>query len=140
MSGDWEAPAVLKKYLRELIENYRNLIKILKLEDIDINNIDETALLEHTRLESEVAGIIISLTNVVYSYLEKVKPDAESDAMLNTAARLKDEASQISRQNIEHLGCELSRMKSRLSANKLPKTARRVYYSGETPTIMDIKI
>ncbi|MBI9108473.1 MAG: hypothetical protein JEZ04_17135 [Spirochaetales bacterium] len=140
MSGPAEASIVLTKYLRELTSTYNRLIKILNLERKDIENSDEISLSEHTRLESEAAEAVISLTGTIYTYLEKIKPDAAAEELLKSAIRLKEEARLMSRDNIELLSGELIRLKARLSANKLPITGRRVYYSGEIPTMMDIEI
>jgi hypothetical protein len=140
MSGAAEASEVLIRYLIDLASNYSRLIKILELEHTDIENSDESALFEHTKLESQTAGVIVTLTKTIYSYLEIIKPDKQSAEHLAAAGCLKDKAASLSKENILLLDGELLRLKTRLSANKLPITARRVYYAGETPTIMDIKI
>ena len=140
MSGSAETHAVIKKYLLDLTSNYKTLIKILEFEHDDIENSDEVALSEHARLESETVLNIIRLTKAIYIYLEEVRPDNGCTILLDSLSGLKETASTLSKTNIDLLSGELARLKSRLSANKLPKTARRVYYAGETPTMMDIEI
>lgn len=140
MSGSAEAREVLTKYLKVLTSNYSKLLNILDLEHVDIGKSDEKALTEHTNLEKQTVSLIQSLTKTVYSYLEKTEPDADAAALLEIISGARKEADLRSRRNIKLLDGELLKLKARLSANKLPKTARRVYYSGETPTMMDIEI
>jgi hypothetical protein len=140
MSESTEPLAELKKYLLELDKSLLRLLKILEFEKADIEASDEEKLTAHTALEREETTKIEEITRTVKVYLDETVCDGEAEGLLKEIEVLKKEAYAAGIRNISMLKGELLRLKSSLAALNLPKTARRVYYSGDTSTIMDIEI
>ena len=140
MNGSNKAAEALNQYISELIAQYQKLIQILKLESSDIKNNDESKLSLHVKMELEISKLIISLTKTIRIYLKHDSIDDSVAAMLKTVEKLKKQASDASRDNIKAAESIRTDIKLKLSLIKLPQSPHRVYYSGNNPTLMDIKI
>ena len=135
-----KASESLKKYISELQAAYGLLVGILTNEAEDIAESDEVKLSSHISLEQQTVRKIRSLTVAIRTYLEHVNPDEESLLRLKEIEALRDRASAATERNIESLRDEMRRLKLKMTSVKLPQSARRVYYSGNNPTLMDIEI
>ena len=134
------AETVLSSYIFELKSSYTNLLDILNRQKADIMESDEKMLDIHSGLEREAVTKISGLLKAVVSYREKIPLNPEDEAAMAVIIKLREECSALSGENISLLRGELSRLSGKLASFKLPKKARRVYYSGETTSIMDIEI
>ena len=130
----------LNLYITQLDDEYKSLLNILCLEAADISAADEKRLEQHIRLEREAVRMITSLTNVVHTYLENIEPDDDMTKTLNKISESKKQAQAQISENIRNLEHAMSGIKKKIELVKLPKSARRVYYSGNNATIMDIEI
>lgn len=130
----------LNRYISILLENYKKLLDILRLEADDIVAADTERLSLHVDLEIETVKTIVSVTNTIYLYLEKIPADEEGVGILKEVEHLRQSASEAGEANIRALKSGMSELKIKIQSIKLPKSARRVYYSGNNPTLMDIEI
>ncbi len=135
-----KASQTLETYISVLHTAYTELIRILELQADDIAGSDEKKLSVHTELEAETAAKICSITRSVRTYTESVPISSLSAELLSEIEKLRKTADEKSRKNIDALKADMERLKLKMEAIKLPKTARRVYYSGSSPTRMDIEI
>lgn len=135
-----QATETLKTYISELLSSYEQLIAVLSLEADDIRLSDEFRLDRHVEMEREIVKQIISLTKSVRTYINNTEAGEEELQRLSAIAALKNRASTMIEDNIASLRTEMSRLKSKIASVKLPQSARRVYYSGNNPTLMDIEI
>ena len=135
-----KAESTLLEYISELEKAYDSLNRVLLLEAADIEQQDEHKLQLHAAVEADTVRMIISLTNSVQTYLESVEPDSSMREKLRNISFAKAAAQQQINANVEALRRTMMKIKTRIDSVKLPKSARRVYYSGNTPTIMDIEI
>ncbi len=135
-----KASGALGLYIRELHKNYLKLNEILKLESDDIASLDELKLGLHIRMESETVDAIKSLTETIRTYLEQTAVGDSDAGLLKEAEELKKSAAARSKENLSALNEGMRGLKTKIASIKLPQSARRVYYSGNNPTLMDIEI
>ncbi|MDC7227947.1 MAG: hypothetical protein PQJ61_14375 [Spirochaetales bacterium] len=135
-----KAADTVKLYLTQLEDKYNSLNRILLLEAEDISKTDEKKLLLHAGLEKETVESIISLTKSVYTYMEKLEVDNDSVNRLKNIDSMKKKAQTQISANIKQLKASMKEIEHKINRIKLPQSTRRVYYSGNNPTIMDIEI
>lgn len=139
-SNQSRARQTLDTYIEHLHTGYTELLKILELQAADIAASDEIKLRIHAELEAEKVKSIVSLTRSVHTYSGKIRIDPQTAEKLRDIGGMKLRAGELSTRNIDSLGAELGKLKAKLESIKLPQSARRVYYSGNNPTLLDIKI
>ena len=130
----------LHLYITKLNDEYSSLLKILMLEADDIAAGDENKLHKHLALERDTIVLITGLTDTVHTYLDKIEADEDMKNSLAEISKKKNQAQNRISENISSLESAMAGIKEKIQAVKLPKSARRVYYSGNNATIMDIEI
>ena len=127
-------------YVNELKNHYDSLNNILLLEAGDIAEADEKKLEQHLVMERDIIRMITSLTGVVRTYMEQFEPGEDFLETMKLISKGKRQAEVQISENIRNLELTMSGIKKKIESVKLPKSARRVYYSGNNATIMDIEI
>ena len=127
-------------YVNELKNHYDSLNNILLLEAGDIAEADEKKLEQHLVMERDIIRMITSLTGVVRTYMEQFEPGEDLLETMKLISKGKRQAEVQISENIRNLELTMSGIKKKIESVKLPKSARRVYYSGNNATIMDIEI
>ncbi len=127
-------------YISNLHKEYTDLNKILKLESSDIEAEDEISLMLHVEMEAETVKRINSLTKTIRTYMDNSPINDEGAEKLKLIEKLKAEAQTVSAGNIAELKGRLERLKTKIESIKLPQSARRVYYSGNNSSLMDIEV
>lgn len=140
MSSQVPALESVRSYAVSLDEKYSELLNILVIESDDIEKEAVFDLNIHTKLESETVSAIINLTKVIGTYLEKLQADDELLLLFSEIDKKKKLALEQTEKNIKNLNNKMAELKHKIGSLKLPKTAHKVYYSGNNPSLMDIKI
>ncbi len=135
----------LFKYLEELKQSYLTLMDILAFEQEDILAGDQEKLCIHTDLEKSQVEKIISYTKtcnaLLFDYKDGSLPqNSEISRLYGEIDDLRKQASERGEANIVLLSEKMSALKNRIERSRLPKFARRIYYSGDNPNQLDIKI
>ena len=130
----------MRLYLTKLYTDYTTLNSILLMEAEDIKAADEKKLLDHSELERDTVEQLRSLTKTVHTYIEKSEISPESEELLRGISFEKKKAQKQIDINIEALEKSMIEIKRKINSIKLPQSARRVYYSGSNPSLMDIEI